>query len=286
MLAGAKEIVLDDMCPMAGPKHYLRHLRNISFVSSIHWNTTKLSLNKCRLAYLDIEIACRYPMLESFSIADNSMEYLSPRLILCLSTLRHLDISGNMLCLMNTRNSSHFKTLLRNLPVLQNVSLAGNRLTSLPATFFASNCALETIDLSINALEQVRVQLSHLKRLTTLNLSDNHIGRLDGTSMDTLFSIIRLRNIKIELRGNPLACKMCDDLESVQWLVNMKQFLSNNHDVTCLSENDQVLAIDGQTIITVQDTCERTKRIIIWTTVGCVTVCLSITLLALFKRRV
>ena len=211
--SSAREIARNNFCPMEGPRHFLNHFRNISFATTVHWKITKLSLNNNRLAYVDIQVACSHPVLESLAIADNSMEYLSPEFMLCLSKVRHLDMSGNMFNLMNKRNTSNFKTLLRNLTSLKNIIIARNGLTSLPDTFFADNSALHTIDLSRNALEQSHFKMSHLQQLTLLNISNNVISRLDDTSRDILTSAIHLGNAEVDLRGNPLACMKCEDMD-------------------------------------------------------------------------
>ena len=169
---------------------------------------------------------------------------------------------------------------------LKNIIIARNGLTSLPDTFFADNSALHTIDLSGNALEQSHFKMSHLQQLTLLNISNNVISRLDDTSRDILTSAIHLRNAEVDLRGNPLAFMKCEDMESVQWFVKMKQHLTSKHDITCLSENNNRLRFDEQMINIVKDICDRPKRIIIWTTVGCLTFCLSITLILVFWRHV
>ena len=286
LFSSAKEIIVNNICPMAGPMHYMRNVRNISFTSRVQWHLQTLSLIGGRLAYLDVEIECSQPMLKSLSLAENSMEYLNPKLLNCTSTLEHLDLSGNRFDLMSTRNASHFEKLLKSLPSLQNTNLARNRLTHLPSSFFANNSGLQTLDLSGNALEQVHFEMSHLERLTTLNLSNNAISCLDEDSINHLASVINLAKVRIDMRGNPLACMRCEDLASIEWLIKMKPYLSNQHDVTCISEDKNVIFIDWQTSDFVKDICNRPTRIIIWTTVGCISLMLIVILLMMFRRRV
>ena len=69
--SSAREIARNNFCPMEGPRHFLNHFRNISFATTVHWKITKLSLNNNRLAYVDIQVACSHPVLESLAIADN-----------------------------------------------------------------------------------------------------------------------------------------------------------------------------------------------------------------------
>ena len=281
----ARKFIFNNMCPMEGPMHYFRNVRNISFTSLVPWYLEELSLNNGRLAYLDVELECRQPWLKSLSLAENSMEYLSPKFLNCTSTLERLDLSGNRFDLMSTRNASHFEKLLKSLTYLQNISLARNRLTKIPPSFFANNSGLQTLDLSGNALEQVHFQVSHLHSLRTLNLSNNAIGNLDEDSRNKLASITNFGKVEIDLRGNPLACKKCEDLSSIQWLIKIKPNISIKHDVACLSEDKSNLVIDLETPNAVKDKSNRPTRIIIGTSTGLLTVCLSLTLVVLFWKR-
>ena len=280
----ARKFIFNNMCPMEGPMHYFRNVRNISFTSLVPWYLEGLSLNNGRLAYLDVELECRQPWLKSLSLAENSMEYLSPKFLNCTSTLERLDLSGNRFDLMSTRNASHFEKLLKSLTYLQNISLARNRLTKIPPSFFANNSGLQTLDLSGNALEQVHFQVSHLHSLRTLNLSNNAIGNLDEDSRNKLASITNFGKVEIDLRGNLLACKKCEDLSSIQWLIKIKPNISIKHDVACLSEDKSNLVIDLETPNAVKDICNRPTRIIIVTSTGLLTVCLSLTLVVLFWK--
>ena len=286
-MVNVRELIWNNMCAATkGPMHYFKQIRNISFVSNSSWSLTSLSFNDNRLAYLDVEIVCQHPMLDSLSISGNLLEYINPKLMHCLSTLTNLDISGNRLSLMCIRNSSQFETLFEPLTILKNISLARNGLTTLPNIIFTNTSDLEIIDLSGNSLAQVSFKLSHLERLSILNISDNDISRLDGMTMGNLDSILNLGKVEVDLRGNPLTCSTCEDLQSIKWFVKTKSQLSFNQDVTCRSDRDKDIVIDAQTVEVVQDICERTKRIIIWTTVGCLSLCLIVTLLAMLWRRV
>ena len=96
------------------------------------------------------------------------------------------------------------------------LSLAKNRITKIPETYFDNMTSLKTLDLSNNELEQIRFNLKDLRSLEYLNLKGNYIKTLSLDQMKSLDSL-RSAHLAIDLSKNDLICS-CSTLDFLKWI--------------------------------------------------------------------
>lgn len=92
------------------------------------------------------------------------MEYLNTKVFLSVYALKYLDLSMNKHEAMNRHNKTEFQDLINPLSDLSHINLSRNGLFSIP-TEFTNNSKMEIIYLSGNQLQQVYLELIHLKNL-------------------------------------------------------------------------------------------------------------------------
>ena len=270
VISSISELYLDNLCVShrsATPHYVLKNISNIRLESSVPWNVKLLSFNGNSLTYFDVGVIGTYLTLETLLLAQNDMEYFNPESLLTVTRLKHLDLSDNRLGLMSRRNSSIFQSALVHLPELKNIILARNELSFLPDQFFERNDKLQIINIAGNFLEQIHFTVRHLYVLEVLNVSHNSIKTLDVRSMNNLKSVLIFNKTGLHLKGNPISCNVCHDLDFIVWLVEHKYRIVDWNHLSCANAEDKRVCINKQTLHKLTGVCERPKLIIIWSAV-------------------
>ena len=186
---------------------------------------------------------------------------------------------------------------------LEYVHLNGNKLKHLPKSTFENNGNLDYLDVSNNSLTEVGFHVSHLLKLTILDLRSNKIESLDDLSRDSSDDLYANQikanassTLQVWLQENPFSCQ-CKHLSFLQWLAKAQIFSSTRHKYKC-QLNGRSFEMSKDAIRAASDDCEREKakrlRLLLLSTmlpVGCL-VALVISLLLyrqhkkrLFERR-
>ena len=179
--------------------------------------------------------------IEKYTIRDNFGEYLTGRIF--SSNLTHADYSNNFIADIDSRffdnaNLSHLdfsnnylgeKIDKGRLHVLQDqvflsyLSLAKNRIHSIPKLFFDNLTHLTELDLSGNNIQSMTFSLTNLIKLEFIHLQNNRIKSLSRENMQELGKK-RTNLLIVDLTGNEFVCS-CDTLEFLKW---MKKYRSTN----------------------------------------------------------
>ena len=202
--------------------------------------------------------------LNFLDISNNGLEYVSPRTLTHSTGLTCLNFSNNHLYKMQRDYIDDFTKLLNAQTNLKEVDLSGNLLVDLPFTFFWNNTELIRIDLSNNELESISFNVSQMKHLEVLNVTNNKILILDAWTVGVLRS---LQNVVVYISNNPLKCE-CDTLATdfFDWLVDstqlQKQIMNNVH---CINDNTQYRLYTSNAVRDLRHMCDdqRLKHILV-----------------------
>ena len=114
--------------------------------------------------------ANRLPALRVLRLAHNRLKYI-PAGIAGLAALRDLDLSSNLIA------HAQGDEPLRGTPLLETLSLADNKLLSLPADICSLRC-LTSLALQANRLPSLPAEVSQLASLRTLHVGHNSLTQL------------------------------------------------------------------------------------------------------------
>ncbi|XP_046381325.2 toll-like receptor 4 [Haliotis rufescens] len=120
-------------------------------------------------------------------------------------------------------------------PTLEFLDLSLNRIQFLPVNVFRNLVSLKTLNLSENSITNLKVKVSHMTNLTSLNLSLNQIPSLDHMFMSQL-DIIKSSALKVDLSANPLICS-CETLPFVKWMTQRKDMFASQQLYKCSSQS-------------------------------------------------
>ena len=130
------------------------------------------------------------------------------------ANLTHLNLSNNYLG-EQIEKEGHLD-VLKNQRFLTYISLARNRISSIPSTLFDNLLYLEHLDLSGNSIQSITFDLSKLRSLQFLNLQNNRINFLTNENMRQLHDK-REKVLVVDLEENVLLCS-CETLQFLKWI--------------------------------------------------------------------
>ncbi|XP_061165662.1 toll-like receptor 4 [Saccostrea echinata] len=151
--------------------------------------------------------------------SNNFCSYISPRFFQDFENLSYLDLSHNALG-ENLENDVEGE-IFQNLFVLKFLNLTRNRIVRLPKKIFWNLKQLENLNLSFNSLNKFTVPVSHMDRLSYLDLSYNQISSMSRETRDILDAISQKNLLSVNLKGNELRCD-CENLDFVKWILNSR----------------------------------------------------------------
>lgn len=158
---------------------------------SITERVTCLSAGLTSFPQLPLEIQ---QTVEELNLRSNSIPFITASDLQNYASLATLDISQNTLTSIEPGSFSAS-------PALEELILAGNRLTTLPDDLFANN-QLRTLDLCDNDLQTISAStFTGLQELATILLSNNLLRTIPEDTFSALGIIERLA-----FDGNPLTC--------------------------------------------------------------------------------
>ena len=232
-------------------------------------------------------------------LSSNSMETIGRHVFANLKRIMKLDLSNNRLSKCYSFDET-FNVLFQSNTELETLNLANNGLIKLPKGCFTANRKLKYIDLSNNAFDKITFDMSHMSRLTSLDLKNNEIDYLHKTTMDTLDHLYERKHLEnqtreenqtlfVNLLGNPLKCH-CSALGFVEWFVRTPVFATTRYLYHCEVDGRHV-AINEDAVAEAKEDCERPKRrlriIISCSTIPtvCITIAFIVTFLVVSRRR-
>ncbi|XP_062569861.1 toll-like receptor 4, partial [Saccostrea cucullata] len=167
--------------------------------------------------------------------SNNFCSYISPWFFKDLKNISYLDLSKNALG-ENLENDVEGE-IFQNLFMLKTLNLTRNRIVRLPSKVFRNLMQLENLNLSFNSLSKFTVPVSHMNRLSHLDLSNNQISSLSREIRDMLDAISQKNILSLNLKGNELRCD-CENLDFVKWIISSKNINFLHFDeYVCSSSN-------------------------------------------------
>ena len=140
------------------------------------------------------------------------------------------------------------------------MDLSRNSIKGLPSNFFIHQLKMERIDLSQNAMHSINFKFTHMKNLTTLDLSGNLLDQLDR---QTRMAIANVSNMRVDLTDNPLLCS-CLTLDFLEWLREESSHLKNWKEYDCTLGEQRVNLSNLENLIlpTLQKECTSKEWVI------------------------
>ena len=212
--ANAKKFYIDfekDVCISSKLEHL--SLRNLN-VSGPVGKITGLN----NLKFIDISNT-RFP----FSL----------QLFFDMPSVEEIDASGNNL--YKIENETRFPGLLEKNAVLKKISLRDNGFFELPDNLFSQNILLESIDISRNRLQYLKLNLTACLHLQQLSVAHNRLKMIDSSvtsHLDSLVSGTNKKKVMITIEGNELTCD-CDGTILVAWIQETNVTVNVEEIFTC-----------------------------------------------------
>jgi Leucine-rich repeat (LRR) protein len=175
-----------------------------------------------------------YPLLETLSLSENTIEWIDSRAFYGLKMLKNIDLSHNNLRFINA-------TMFSDTPLLQTVSFRGNPLVSSPdfSPILASP-SIMSLDLSYCSLTSVNLHtFSQLPSLQVLDLNSNNLREFNRDILNTLTEIA-----VIDFGNNLWNCDS-DIVDVLNWLSEKRQSKG------LLGEHKPVKCVDAEVLKTI-----------------------------------
>ena len=121
---------------------------------------------------------------------------------------------------------------------LTKLDLTLNEIKNLPHSIFINQRELKYLNLSKNALVFVRFQISHMRNILILDLSDNLISQLDQQLRDDI-DLLKFHspNFTINMLGNPIQCS-CETRTFLWWMYHKRSMFTQFEEYTCIYNNE------------------------------------------------
>lgn len=199
----------------------LKHL-DMSFNLILKWNEVVFGLDN--LTHLDL--------------SENYCDEVKNDFFVRLISLKHLNISGNMLGTSFhpevNKNASQMFQFQKNLTKLD---MSDNKITRLPVDIFKNLRNLRYLSLSGNFIDNWNSSLEYVRCLRELDLSRNKLYMLPEALTNYLESIVEEdcddeNNVTLRLFSNPLECS-CKALPFLKWMRYSKVLVLFRADDSC-----------------------------------------------------
>ncbi|XP_048244545.1 toll-like receptor 4 [Haliotis rufescens] len=205
----------------------------ISFFNFTPNNLTKISYRKNVITYWT---GPKYGLnhLTEIDLSENFCDRVYDGCLKGFTSLKILRANRNYLgaFLGNDKNGQVFAYS----PTLEFLNLSLNRIQFLPVNVFRNLVSLKNLNLSENSITKLKVKVSHMTNLTSLNLSSNQIPSLNHMFMSQLDIISKSSALKVDLSANPLICS-CETLSFVKWMTQRKDMFASQHLYKCTSQS-------------------------------------------------
>ena len=145
--------------------------------------------------------------------------------------------------------SKHGDTIFRNFKDLKELDLTLNEIKTLPYSTFKNQEKIEVLNLSKNSLVLLNVEISHLKHLETIDLSDNLMSHIDETRQHELETRRHsFQAFTVNMLGNPIQCS-CENFQFLSWMYNQRMMFVQYDNYTCVYANEVIYFKNMKTFI-------------------------------------
>ncbi|XP_060075268.1 toll-like receptor 4 [Ylistrum balloti] len=210
------------------------------------------------------------PFLKYIDLSNNYCTHISENFFMVENVLETLLIQNNLLGLVlyEDVNGNIFKTLQS----LKIINLSRNHIYTLPALLFRNQHELQILNLSNNALNELSLDISHMKHLQYIDLTHNQLRRINRDQRDQIDSL-KDNNLTINLQGNRMDCS-CEELDFLKWLGRNKDLFEHFLTYKCAFSNGTEITFSNfdTTLLEISKSCD--------SYIGIIAVCASVILLS------
>ena len=188
--------------------------------------------------------------------------------------------------------NAYFLSFLKPLWNLTKLDLSGNMFeNNLKFTTFATQRNLQELHLSNMRMSSFNIQISHMTKLQTLDISSNNLKCLSRDTMAELHNLSssqsRLNNGKtilhVDIHNNPLQCS-CECYSFLKWFQSTNVIFPNMETLSCILGGTKFSLSDiNDILITLDNICFPQTWIHIMFGVECA-ICFVITVFSLLRR--
>ena len=116
---------------------------------------------------------------------------------------------------------------------LTKLDLTLNEIKQLQPSTFIHQYELQYLNLSKNSLINVRFEISHMKNILSIDLSDNLISQFDQKLQNDIDCLkLRSPNFTIDMLGNPIQCS-CETRSFLRWMNHRRSMFEGFQKYTC-----------------------------------------------------
>ncbi len=173
--------------------------------------------------------------LEYLDLRSNQLRFTPySRFLHHLPSLKILMLEGNTVSFGSGNNGSH---LFRDSPNIEILGLTNCGILAIPRLELSHLTKLTELDLSMNSLREFDLDVENLKQLHLLNLTGNQLQTLPQRVTDQLEMLTShepSQQVTVDLSQNPLLCQ-CDNLEFLRWIQTTTVKLAHKEGLTCFT---------------------------------------------------
>ncbi len=234
----------------ANLKHVVMYRCILPGVLTIHvtlilTNVTKLdwSYSPCLQKVTAINCTNNLPTLKYIDIAGKDISDDMKIGSTCnMSGVQYLGLADNNYGVLFTRQKT--QTFLSYFDGVLNLDLSMNAITKLYSGTLATQSKLEILSLTMNKLTDFEEDISHMKNLKYLHLSNNKFQCLSKSAVDMIVRAQQVThsNLSVDMYQNPFQCS-CNCLYFYQNIYSKKLKLYDQNSLSCKMHNTDQTAI-------------------------------------------
>ena len=199
--------------------------------------------------------------LTHFDLSWNSLEYVDSRALHYAPNLLYLNASKNFIGYILEKDNG---TIFKNQMKLQTLDISDNKVSRLPRLVFQGLKSITCLFLGNNLIEEFTVDISHMRCLQYLDLSDNYLKTIEDQTAVQIGIVINNRksDLYIDLSSNRLSCG-CKAIKFVEWMSNTNIKFIYQDQYTCTYENgSQIPVKNSNTKLIYEDLSRRCEKYI------------------------
>ncbi|XP_060075270.1 uncharacterized protein LOC132554958 [Ylistrum balloti] len=208
--------------------------------------------------------------LKHADLSNNYCSYISDNFLMDKNRLETLLVQNNLLGLVLYKDVNG--KIFRHLMSLKTLDLSRNHIYTLPALLLKNQHELQILNLSNNALNELSLDISHMKHLQYLDITHNQLRGIKQDQRDQIDSL-KDNNLTINLQGNRMDCS-CEELDFLKWLGRKKDLFEHFLTYKCAFSNGTEITFSNfdTTLLEISKSCD--------SYIGIIAVCASVILLS------
>lgn len=192
----------------------LSDIRPLDFKDTTN-NISFVDLSRNYLPFIHYRAFFGLYKLKYLNLSHNYAEKIHSEAFGGLETVEILDLENNLFG--NALNEDRQGKLFYPFKLLKKINLSRNRIYKIDKNVLFHTVNLEELNLSDNYLENLNIDLSHLKSLKVLDLSINRLQTLPESVTNVLSMLANFHKVHVNLKQNNLDCN-CESIHFLKWI--------------------------------------------------------------------